>query len=310
MQNQFILVSFCNLPPANRHPLVCLEITPGKKKAEYYEPIAIRAINRPIQSVIGLTVGSNRVFFLFLSEGSFFLAALDREDLTLAYCQELPGIKDGHSILAMEDYLYIVSTGTDEVKRYVLENNGVRSPEIFWRASTSGVDTHHINSIVEIDGEIFVSAFGPKDGPLWSSAVHGYIHNITRDIRIKDGIYHPHSLSQTKSVLYYCDSSRKSLCTLDQAQFKVDGYARGIAWLSDERVCVGSSIGRRVSKSTGLIANPADPGAAAGRSRVSIGNIKNKKVIAEFDLSSYGPEIYDIVSLEDGIDTARLVRLN
>jgi hypothetical protein len=308
-KNFFALVSFCNLPASYHHALVCLEVTPDKKKAFYCEPAAIKTINKPIRSVTGLAVNSNGVFFMFLSEGAFYLAALKREDLTLAYYQELPEVKDGHSILAVGDNLYVVSTGTDEVLRYTLAGNEVRDPEVFWRASNSGADTHHVNSIMEINAEIFVSAFGPKEGVLWSSAVNGYIHNITSDTRVKEGIYHPHSLSKMNGMLYYCDSSRKALCSLEKNQFKVDGYARGIAWLSDESVCVGSSIGRRISKSTGLIANPADPGEVAGRSKISIGNINDQRVIAEFDLSRFGPEIYDILLLEGGVNTTNLLRL-
>jgi hypothetical protein len=309
MKKNLLLVSFCNLPVSSVHPLICLETSIDEKKAACYAPPVTGSINKQIRSVTGLTINFGTVFMLFLSDDMFYLAALRREDLSLLYYQELPSVKDGHSILVSGNHIYIVSTGTDEVLRYTLGENEVRDPLVFWRASNSGTDTHHVNSIMEINSEIFVSAFGPKEGALWSTATNGYVHNITSDTRVKDGIYHPHSLSQTKGILYYCDSSRKSLCSLEGSQFKVDGYARGIAWLSDEWVCVGSSIGRQVSKSTGLIANPADPGKVSGRSKVSIGNIKNQKVIAEFDLSRFGPEIYDILLLEGGVDTAGFVRL-
>jgi len=158
----------------------------------------------------------------------------------------------------------VVSTSTDSVIRYTLSPLGVDAPQEVWRASESGVDIHHINSIIEWDGNLVILAFGPKDGTLWASASNGYIHDITRDIRVKSGIYHPHSLCTGGERLYYCESVRGLFCSLEGPIFPLPGYARGVCWLADDLVCVGSSIGRRVSKSTGLIANPADPGDPTG----------------------------------------------
>jgi len=310
LQNQFVLVSFCNLPLSNTHPVICLEIPFDKKKPVYYAPVAFTEINEPIKSATGLAVNLEKVFVLFLAGDVFHVAAFRLKDFSLVYRQELADVKDGHSILVSGNAFYVVSTGTDEILRYKLDENGVHNPETVWRASDSGIDTHHINSIAEINDEIFISAFGSKTGALWSSATNGYIHNITHDICVKDGIYHPHSLSQRKGALYYCDSSRKSFCSLEKPLFELDGYARGIGWLSDEMVCVAASIGRRISKSTGLIANPADPGSIAGKSKLVVRDIANQKVMADIDLSRFGPEIYDVLLLGEGVDISNMRRLN
>jgi hypothetical protein len=310
LQNQFVLVSFCNLPSSGRYPVICLEIPFDGKKPTIYAAGEFSEIGKTIKSATGLASSAGRAFILFLSENVFHVAALRLKDFSLDYCQALPEIRDGHSILVSGDFFYAVSTGTDEILKYGLDENGLHSPEVAWRASDSGKDTHHINSIAEIDGEIFISAFGEKTGNLWSSATNGYIQNITRDICIKDGIYHPHSLSPRKGVLHYCDSSKKSFCSLEKPVFELDGYARGIGWLSDETVCVATSIGRKISKSTGLIANPADPGATAGKSKLSVRDIKNQHILAEIDLSRFGPEIYDILPLEGAVDVSKLKRLD
>jgi len=229
----------------------------------------------------------------------FKIAALRQNDLSPLYCQELPEVKDGHSILALDAKIYVVSTGSDEVICYDLLENKLSNPRIFWRASNSGTDTHHVNSIIKTGDELFVSAFGPKTGPLWASAKNGYVHNITTDRRVKSGIYHPHSLSAKHGQLYYCESSTRSFCSMNGPILKLEGYSRGIGWLNSEIVCIASSMGRRISKSTGLIANPADPGELEGKCNLAIRNIINKELIAEVELSGFGPEIYDVLVLND-----------
>ena len=248
-----------------------------------------------INSATGLAMDPYKIFILFWAKEKFHISVLDRYKMSPIFCQELPEIKDGHSILSTGKKLYVVSTGTDEIICYDILKNKLENPKSFWRADDAGKDTHHINSIVKMGDDIYVSAFGPKTGKLWTSASNGYIHNITRNARIKEGINHPHSLSERNGQLYYCESSTRSFCSLDGQVLKLDGYTRGIGWLSDKLVCISSSIGRKVSKSTGLIANSADPGEIEGKSGIVIRNIETQEVLANVDLSSFGPEIYDVL---------------
>jgi len=295
-----ILISFCNLPKPSKQPILCLKIPVGTKEAISASPVNL-GYGKPINSATGLTVGAGKLFALFWAEGKFLIATLRQSDLSPIYYQELPEIQDGHSILATDMHLYVVSTGTDEVIRYDILDKELNNPMVFWRASESGKDTHHVNSIINQGNELFVSAFGPKTNTLWASASNGYIHNITKNIRIKESIYHPHSLSERHGQLYYCESSTRSFCALDGPILKLEGYTRGIGWLSDELVGISSSVGRRISKSTGLIANSADPGTLEGKSNLVVRNITDHKVIVDIDLSKFGPEIYDILVFNDEV---------
>jgi hypothetical protein len=94
------------------------------------------------------------------------------------------------------------------VFRYDLGPPGLSNPIVVWQASNFETDTHHINSIAEWQGNLIISAFGPKFGTLWSSAFDGYIHDISRDRCVKTGIYHPHSLAALGDRLYYIESYR------------------------------------------------------------------------------------------------------
>lgn len=309
MLNQTLLVSFCNLPAPSQHPVLCVKPSFDWRKPHTFIPLSLGRFGA-VPSASGVVLYEEFVFILFRLDLDFHIAVLKCSDLSPLSAQALPEIKDGHSILVAGRAMYVVSTGTDEILRYDLKGHRLENPEIVWRASRSGSDTHHVNSIVECGGELYVTAFGEKTGELWSSATNGYIHNISRDIRVKEGVYHPHSLSERGGRLYYCDSSRKAFCSLDDVLFEVDGYARGTAWLSDDRVCVGSSIGRRISKSTGLVANPADPGKSAGKSKIAIWDLNLNKYLADIDLSRFGPEIYDVVPFEQEMDLSKFARLS
>jgi hypothetical protein len=297
MKSQFVLVSFCNNPELTVSPVLCVKIPATGQDIFEYAPVNLGYPDL-INHATGLTISGQIILVAFHSEGRFYIAGLDQNNLAPVFYQYLPEVRDIHSILASDNCLYVVSTGTDEVLAYDILKNRLESPRVIWHASMEKKDTHHINSIVENQGELFISAFGPKAENLWASAPNGYVHNITRNSRVKDGIYHPHSLSARNGQLYYCESHMGTFCSLDKPILKLPGYSRGVGWLSDDKVCVTTSIGRKVSRSTGQIGNPGDPGEAAGQCGLTVKNIKNEQLLT-VDFSWFGPEIYDVLVLND-----------
>ena len=301
MGPRYVLVTFCNLPILTTSPVLCLRIASDLKDTISYAPVHL-GYPYPMGSATGLARWMDKIFVLCSTITGIGVAVLSEEDLTPLFYQDLPQVKDGHSIFASETGLYVVSTGTDEVFCYDISDNHITNSRVVWRASTSQVDTHHVNSITEVDDELYISAFGPKTGPLWASAANGYIHNITQDIRVKEGIYHPHSLSERNEQLYYCESHMGSFCNLDGSLFLLDGYSRGVSWLSDKIICLATSVGRKISKSTGHIGNPADPGEKTGQCSLTMRNISSGELFTEIDLSWFGPEIYDLMFIESTVD--------
>jgi hypothetical protein len=298
MDSQFVLASFCNNPESTTSPVLCAKVSLSHLNTLEYAPVSL-GFPGLINSVTGLAKGHKKIFVFFVSQAKSYVSVLRESDLIPLFYQGLPEIKDGHSLTVFGQQLYIVSTGTDEVLRYDISENALENPRIAWRASEAGRDTHHINSIVEKDDDLLISAFGPKTGQLWATASNGYIHNITRNIRVKEGVHHPHSLSVRGGKLYYADSQRNTFCSIDdEVLFTLNGYTRGIVWLSDDVICAATSIGRKISKSTGLINNPSDPGEPAGECGLLLGSISKKKIFRKKDLSWFGPEVYDVLLLE------------
>lgn len=291
----FALISFCNSPSQSPSPVLLIKLSPDLSTILNFTPIFL-GINQPILQVTGITSNEKSIFVIFvLKNKKTYISSLSIEDFSLQYSQELPEIVDPHSIVSINNQLFIVSTGTDEVIRYDIFDGGLNNINTFWRASESKLDTHHINSIAENNGELFISAFGSKSGQLWSSAENGYIHNISKDVRVMDKIYHPHSLTIINNQFFYCESFTGSLILNGNQIVKVNGYSRGIASPVENIICIGTSIGRKISKSTGLISQAIEGiGEPTGFCGVNIFNSNLNKITTNHDLSWFGPEIYDI----------------
>jgi hypothetical protein len=291
MEANRILASFCNIRPPRQVSLATIHLEEGSIEARRHP------VPSPVDTCTGLTSSSGCIYSLSASKGVHLLSVWPKDGLPTY--QPLDGILDAHSILVRRGYLYVVSTGTDEVIRYRLKNDLPTDREVAWRASSASSDTHHLNSIAEFRGSLVVSGFGPKAGALWSSATDGYIWDIEHDMPVLRDIHHPHSVACRGDQLLFCESSSSRLCSLSGTVAQLQGYTRGVAWLSDRLVCVASSVGRKISKSTGLIANTADPGEPIGHCQLVVVDVVTGEARKTIDLSSFGDEIYDLLSLCD-----------
>ena len=114
---------------------------------------------------------------------------------------------------------------------------------------------------------------------------------------IAAGLEHPHSLLPLSEKLAACASRHQELVVLGPGlarNRKLDGYTRGLC-LDGPDLFVGTSVGRRVSRSSGRVDNPADPGTTVGRCAVTQLSASDLAVKRTFDLGAYGDEIYDLV---------------
>ncbi len=284
-----LLVSLCNLPSPSDTALLTVDYT--------LNCCAWVSLGQDgeLLGCTGLTSDESRHYVLYLSDGAWHVAVLEKHDLTVVFRQRLMEVDDGHSILAHQGYLYVVSTGTEEVLRYQIAADRLFGPLVVWRAKTSGTETHHVNSITAWNGRLVVSAFGPKSGELWSSATDGYIQDIASGVRIQRGIHHPHSLASWKGCLCFCESHTASVYSTTGRMVELNGYARGMCWLADDLVCVGTSIGRDLGVPGGSPGNPADHGEPSGSCGITLLNPTTGRILRFIDLGRFGPEIYDLL---------------
>lgn len=282
------LVSFCNLP----HPQQSGVLRYGLSgSATRWIDVGVPGL---VSGSTGIAQSRSHVFILTHIEGNTFLSMLDKDTLKPVFSHLLHEVVDAHSLCVTDTHIFVVSTGTDEVVRYDLNTNGCSQPNVIWQATNKKCDTHHLNSIVLHRDELMIAGLGPKRAELWSSATKGYIFNISQNRLIKEGIYHPHSLCVLNDEVYYCESVTQTWCSLDgTVHCSVNGYARGVCFVDQHTVVIGTSLGRHVSKSTRILKNPADPGELAGECGLTVYH-RDTNQHERISLSQFGTEIYDI----------------
>ncbi len=159
----------------------------------------------------------------------------------------------------------------------------------------------HINSIAYLDGNLVISAFGKKEKDNWLYSKNGYILDITDGKVIKNGLFHPHTLISKNGKLFFCESARRKIRSLEEDLLQIEkGYVRGLAIYKDE-IAFGISHARKKSKSTGRMNDMNDN--LIRSFQAGCGIWIYKKVKGDFqpvkfiDLFPYSNEIYDILPI-------------
>jgi hypothetical protein len=209
-------------------------------------------------------------------------------------------VKDIHSIWlsATEDSLYVVSTGTDEVIKLILEGAQVVDEHIYWRPEPdiTREDVNHINCIYEWQGNLIISGFGKKiENEEWNAARNGFIYNISQNKSIVSGIEHPHSFAVAGNKLLYCESRKRRLAVVDDDRtITLPGYARGLCRMNN-KLYVGTSASRKVSKSSGKLNKSL--GVDGGDCTISRINYDTFQIEKTVSLRKYAEEIYEFYQL-------------
>jgi len=292
------LISFCNQSGSDGNNLLLIDLETGKK----------RYLLDNVGGFTGLT--QDEEYFYALSQTSstkIYIIEKGSEKIILE--QELFKTHDPHSIAVDKEDMYIVSTGNDSVLKYKFDKKkpSVTFQEIFWKPEDSSgeKDTYHINSIFIFDNQVYVSAFGSMKSEKWNSADEGYIMNITKNKKEIDHIYHPHSVFIESNIflrknVYYCESSTRSVKKNNKTIVQLKkGYTRGLC-VRNNYLFIGTSSGRKKSKSTNLVNNASDTGFLEEDCRLLIykRNFFNNFVFQKsFDFLPNHKEIYAIIAL-------------
>jgi Domain of unknown function (DUF4915) len=237
---------------------------------------------------MGLTVDSGRVRLVAACDEFSHLVTFDAHTMKETSAFELPGVRDGHSVLVHGGRLHVVASGSDEIVSFDLAGGGPADRRTVWAPTATGQDTHHLNSMAPAGTHLLVSAFGVPPSAARSAPPSGYVYDVSAAVPVLTGINHPHALSVHEGSLYFCESRTGTFRTADRAVLTLDGYLRGCAWLPDGLVCLGTSAGRPPhgephGDTDQCAAWIVDPAAGAVLSRIPLGR--------------FGPEIYDIALL-------------
>jgi hypothetical protein len=260
----------------------------------------------PVSMASGVAANGRHIFLVvqildhaeaYFYGGSYVLLALERADLSLAGLHPLDRSRDVHTICLHGETLYVVSTGTDEVLSLQMRGPEVAATSVLWRPEPDlpAQDAHHLNSIAVWNGDLIVSGFGRRSGALWSTAVDGFIYNISRSERLLSGLCHPHSVTPVGDDLIFCESRRQALRGLRSGLARaLGGYTRGVG-LAAGRLLVAASRGRKRSKSTGVLESWGSPGGSGGRCGIYQVDPATFAVEAFIDLGAYGDEVHELL---------------
>ncbi len=302
-----LLVSCCNVRALGLPALGLLDVATSEFKV-----LQLPTDLPPLGGITGLAASGAYLFvavqpaFQPGKKGPPLLLVLDRHDLAIRNRHAFREALDVHSLWPAGDALYAVSTGTDEVVELRLRGPAVLSERVFWRlpggGPRTGFDVHHLNAITARGEELLVSGFGPRTGPWWNSATDGFIYNVTRNERMASGLDQPHSLAVLDDQVAFCESRKKTVRLLDNSRAQaLPGYTRGLC-LVGRHLYAGASVGRRVSRSTGILNNPTDAGPQAGRCAIVQLSADSLAVEKRIDLGSGVQEIYDLLPVEGAGD--------
>jgi hypothetical protein len=111
-------------------------------------------------------------------------------------------------------------------------------------------DRHHINDILWLNGQVFVSMFSLKGG--WRAGIYDDgaivsidIHNGLVDHVLLPGLKQPHSFFFVDNEIYFCNSMDCQVRKGDEVILQFNGYTRGLA-RCNEFLYIGQSENRKL----------------------------------------------------------------
>jgi hypothetical protein len=290
-----LLVSLCNFAVDGETSLVVVTLPEGSIRplTEFSKGVGTTGICR---------FGPSILVAYQLQAGR--IAVLDPKNLSIISELDLTDCADPHSIAAFREGIAVASTGSDEILYYPFDGSTIGRAERLFAYGDERTDNHHLNGIAAAGEHLVWCGFGAREqsqtspsGLRWGNARSGFLQELGRPESTASGLAHPHTVRIFDGTTYLCESSLGSLRTTERTVAVLDGYTRGIEFIGAGRVVVGTSVGRRKSRSTGRILNPLDEGVDAGTCALHVVDIESAETIQTISLDHYAREIYDIFAL-------------
>ncbi|MBI4319777.1 MAG: DUF4915 domain-containing protein [Chloroflexi bacterium] len=293
-----LLVSFCNVFPR----ALALGIYDFDSCA--FKWVELAGVGEPVGGATGLSRyhgGYACLVQLPTFCGASALVLLD-QDLHLREVHRLVETGDAHSLAALEDGFLANDSLRNRLIRIDLSPDGKSVREVeFWRGSDEPRDVLHVNSVALLNGEPYVSLFGPGPGGDWEYARSGRILNTSADHVACNNLFHPHSLKNVDGTLCWLES-RRGLVHRYSAELghevvaKLEGYVRGLAH-DAQHLYVGASAIRRRPKGGGtpnVVGTLTPENSNSWLYRID----RQTLAVERRRLTAFSSEIYDVLVLE------------
>lgn len=196
---------------------------------------------------------------------------------------DLDLVKDIHGIHAEGDDVFIASTGTNQIIRFISPSwaldSSMDEEKVLWEGAQPDMDRIHLNDVWRGYGRTYYTAFG-EDGNGVVGCLLGDKHRT-----LHAGLSQPHTVKARSKQAMFCDSLRSTFHRRDR-KVKLKGYLRG--WDYDkDYVVVGVSADREGSR----------PSTGNNKCGVFILDRDTLDVIKFVDLTFEMKEIFDIIIL-------------
>jgi hypothetical protein len=296
-----VLITFCNQRSSPLHSLCALSLSSGAVHWIDLSPLP-EVYRESFAGICGVCrVGDQLVI---ATQGAKpVLATVDMKTATLDSYLPLEGCKDAHSVVFQDGYVYVVSTGTNEIYRAHFQGGALKDEELYWQFPGVRYDRDeiHLNGMTVDGGRLICSCFGEKteDG---SWGTNGRIIYLDTGEIIREKLKHPHTPLIAGNRLFFAESatdkvyayekSERGIWVLDK-ELQLGGYTRGLA-LMDGYLLVGISASRKVSRSQKTVIS--DPLYSPDAAVVTIDLVSYDQKSA-VNLSLYGREVYDLMLL-------------
>lgn len=221
------------------------------------------------------------------------------EPLTDEY-YDTPGA-DVHDVKCAGDSLLVVETSLNRVTSYAAPDK----PEWSWHPTTGDRDRSHVNSVIVRGSTVIASMFSPEgDGPPWRERLDGALVRIPADRSdggpiLARGVAQPHSLIERGEKLWFCESHRNRVLSVDASgasDFTIEAefpwFTRGLA-VANGWMVVGQS--RSDAHFVRPMLRDREPSAEPGACGVWFVSLSgDQRFFAELPAL----ELYDIVELQ------------
>ena len=202
--------------------------------------------------------------------------------------QRYDAIRDPHDVCWFDGAPHVASSWDDAVWRI---DPGSGEPDIVWQGSTVP-DGWHVNSLVEVDGDLHVCAFGRFDRhKRWKDPDQdgkGFVLDLATGRDVLTGLAHPHTPRRRGRRWYVCESTKGSLTELTaegtvRRRARVGRFTRGLAFVGPYAL-VGGNAHRDQDDD---------------RAAIAVVDTRSMAVLQRIPMPCL--EIYDIVTVTTGV---------
>lgn len=293
------IVSFCAQRYSPEYSLAMLDTKNQQGSWIKFSHVLTEIDRKTFLGVCGIYSFQHYIAFVTQSSPSY-LVIVEIQNQKIIAAKSLKKCVDSHSIVYHENYIYVVSSGTNEIYRLQFINNTLGNEELFWRYPGVSYDKDevHLNGLAIDNGNFIASCFGYRASDGTFTKDQGRIFYLNGK-SIHEGLAQPHSPRVENQKLFFAESWRSNIYVYDKAGeedwkirtiFQIKGYLRGLT-LNKNHLYIASSISRNISRSQ---LKKTEDLLSLSTSKLYTLDLDTGKVLSEDELLTYGREIYDI----------------